>query len=142
MEARGSSDLDQECCVFSLSFPLPSSFSSHVYMYVSACIYRHIYTISYCGKSKVERLAQCTPSYAYVLISQPQPSSTHGQSCFIYIPFHSPLLVSWIILNLTQNIMSFHHKYFSMSRYISKVELTGIVDGSVCRLRGRGRNHG
>lgn len=38
-----------------------------------------------------------------------------------------PLPLPWINLNLIQNIIPFRHKYFSMSRCISKVELTRIV---------------
>lgn len=38
-----------------------------------------------------------------------------------------PLPLPWINLNLIQNIIPFRHKYFSMSRCILKVALTGIV---------------
>ena len=99
MEPRGDGDPDQGCYVFSYSFPLPSSFSPHVGMYVSVCLQRHIYTVFYWGKSKVETSTKY-PIIHYVLITQPQGSSTHEQSCFIYIPFLSSLLISWIILNL------------------------------------------
>lgn len=141
MESRGDGDPDQGCCVFSYSFPLPSSFSPHVGMYVSLCLQRHIYTIFYWGKSKVET----STKYPIIHLCTYHSTSRIINSWTVLFHLHSfplfpPNFLDYFEPNLNHHVI--HHKYFSMFIYISKVELTGIGVGSVCRVGGKGRNQG